>query len=465
MDKEILKIDIGKQTSYILLLSVMSFFIHLVLHNYNSLRKNSLEEAFSTRQINESRSSPLLEEPIANLESPLTNLVGKTEEKPTIIISDKKVVSKKLNYKKLGNVLVISIAKGDTLIDVLKEGKITNTTSISEAVNKKYKLNNIKPGDVLQLENLSRNAKVNLRLVLVNKVAISIKESGRKYIVLVKDLSKKEVIQPQIEIKTNIINLKQQSIHKLPLTQDLKRDLGMIVQLLQHEKINPSKVEIIYEKKSSKSEKLLYVDLGNMRVYKYRDKSGITHYVKQNGTLLSRASGKKPTQSCNFKMSYPVNNPVIGSGFGMRHHPIMGRVRMHKGIDFRACRGTPIHAPADGVITEINHARGFGKYIRMKHNGVYTTLYAHLDNFARDKRVGMKVKKGEVIGYVGKTGIASGEHLHFEVHENGRPVNPMRLISNGHTIKDESIFNQLNKRQLLAFKNYQSQVEKKVQAL
>ncbi len=455
-NKDILRVDIDKAASFILLLAIISFFIHLVLHNYNDTKKNYSENTLYTGQISENIS------PLPELE--------KQEILPKVVDSFKAddasqviVAQKKINFKKIGNVFVFSIGKGDTLVEILKESGVEKYNLIATTIGKKYRTANIRPGDILQVENLSKN-KIDLKIVLHNKAEISVREQGKKYSILVKDLIKTNIPQSHIvKVKKTTIQLSYESIQKAQLTQDLKRDLSNIVQLLRQEGVNQSKMEVIYESKSTKDEKLLYISTSNFKIYKYIDKSGNSQYVKQNGIVLSRENRKKTTNTGSFRISYPISNPVIGSSFGMRRHPILGRMRMHKGVDFRASRGTPIYAPADGIIVETSNGRGFGKHVRIRHNGVYTTLYAHLDNFARDKRVGTRVRKGEVIGYVGKTGMASGEHLHFEVHENGRPINPIKLI--GSPVKEQVLVNQLSKRQMVAFKNYQSEVEKKARGL
>lgn len=455
--KDILRIDIGRQVSFILLLAVLSFFLHLVLHNYNNIQKNYPEKSFYSGQINEI-TTPQLE-------------VEKQDIVPKVVESFKAEIGnvlppieKKMNINKIGNITVISIAKGNTLVEMLKEAGIEKFSPIATAISKKYRLSNIKAGDILQVEDLSKSSIANVKITLRNKAEILVKEQEKKYSVLVKDLIKKNIVQPKVgEIKKSVIQLSYESIQKAHLTQDLKRDLSNIVQLLKYEGITPSRLEVVYERKSTKDERLLYLNTSSLKIYKYTDRSGKSHYVKQSGIVLSRESRRKTTNTGNFRISYPISNPVIGSSFGMRKHPILGGMRMHKGIDFRASKGTPIYAPADGIIVETSNGRGFGKHVKIRHNGVYTTLYAHLDNFARDKKVGTRVKKGEVIGYVGKTGIASGEHLHFEVHENGRPINPIKLI--GSPVKEEVYTNQLTKKQMVAFRNYLSEVDRKTKGL
>lgn len=126
-------------------------------------------------------------------------------------------------------------------------------------------------------------------------------------------------------------------------------------------------------------------------------------------------------------MKMPINGARISSSFGMRFHPILARNRPHNGTDFAAPRGTPIMAAGAGIVERANRFGSFGNYIRIRHSNGYETAYAHLQGFARGVRSGARVQQGQVIGYVGTTGRSTGPHLHYEVHLNGRPTNPMSL--------------------------------------
>jgi murein DD-endopeptidase MepM/ murein hydrolase activator NlpD len=108
----------------------------------------------------------------------------------------------------------------------------------------------------------------------------------------------------------------------------------------------------------------------------------------------------------------------------MRVNPVLGYSAMHQGIDFGAPTGTPIFAAGNGVIEQIGWKNGYGKYIKVRHNGTYETAYAHTSRFASGLKKGSKVKQGQVIAYVGATGRATGPHLHFEIIINGKHVNP-----------------------------------------
>ncbi len=126
-------------------------------------------------------------------------------------------------------------------------------------------------------------------------------------------------------------------------------------------------------------------------------------------------------------MKTPVDGARLSSRFGMRRHPILGYTRLHRGLDFAAPRGTPIYAAGSGRIVALGRNGDFGKYIRIRHRSGYETAYAHMNGYARRLKKGSPVKQGQIIGYVGATGLATGPHLHYEVLRHNKPVNPRDL--------------------------------------
>ena len=126
-------------------------------------------------------------------------------------------------------------------------------------------------------------------------------------------------------------------------------------------------------------------------------------------------------------MKTPINGARLSSSFGMRKHPILGYNKMHKGTDFAAPEGTPIMASGDGVIIKAGWCGGGGNCVKIKHNKTYQTIYAHMKNFSNLAIPGNRVKQGQIIGYVGSTGMSTGPHLHYEVIENGKKINSQLL--------------------------------------
>ncbi|MEM7777006.1 MAG: M23 family metallopeptidase, partial [Pseudomonadota bacterium] len=120
-------------------------------------------------------------------------------------------------------------------------------------------------------------------------------------------------------------------------------------------------------------------------------------------------------------------NVRFTSGFGMRRHPILNRLRPHRGIDWAARSGTPIMAAGNGTVSFAGRRGAFGNLARIRHANGYETAYAHMQRFARGIKADVQVRQGDIIGYVGTTGLSSGPHLHFEVRVNGRHVDPLKI--------------------------------------
>ena len=137
-------------------------------------------------------------------------------------------------------------------------------------------------------------------------------------------------------------------------------------------------------------------------------------------------------------MKTPINGARLSSSFGMRKHPIDGFNKMHRGTDFAAPMGTPIMASGDGKIKKAGWCGGGGNCVVIKHNSTYQTVYAHMSKFANNIRKGVKVKQGQIIGYVGSTGKSTGPHLHYEVIVNGKRINSQTLkLPSGKILKGD----------------------------
>lgn len=154
---------------------------------------------------------------------------------------------------------------------------------------------------------------------------------------------------------------------------------------------------------------------------------GKRHSVYLNSD--ERYYDEKGRQVEGFLLARPVRNARISSGFTRRRwHPILHRYRAHLGIDYAAPRGTPIMAAGSGKVIFAGRTRGYGNLIKIRHSDGYVTLYAHQKAFRRGIRRGSYVKQGQVIGYVGTTGLSTGPHLHFGLYKNGRAINPARVV-------------------------------------
>jgi len=149
--------------------------------------------------------------------------------------------------------------------------------------------------------------------------------------------------------------------------------------------------------------------------YYFKKKNSEGHYDK-NGKSVKKAL-----------MKTPINGAKLSSSFGMRKHPIDGYNKMHRGTDFAAPKGTPIMASGDGIIIKSGWCGGGGNCIKIKHNSTYSTVYAHMSKFASGIKKNVRVKQGQIIGFVGSTGKSTGPHLHYEVIKNGKRINSQKL--------------------------------------
>lgn len=171
-----------------------------------------------------------------------------------------------------------------------------------------------------------------------------------------------------------------------------------------------------------------------VRLYRY-EVNGEENYYDEFGNQVG-----------SFLIKTPVKSGVLSSHYGQRKHPILNYTRMHKGIDFSAPVGTPIIAAGKGKVIRAGWSNSFGNLVKIQHSNDYQTLYAHLQKISPKIKYGKQVKQGEIIGYLGSTGLTAGRHLHYEIHKGGRAINP--------TLVKESYRVALNKQQLRKFKTH-----------
>lgn len=170
-------------------------------------------------------------------------------------------------------------------------------------------------------------------------------------------------------------------------------------------------------------------------IYKHQDE----RYYDQNGAQIE-----------GFLLATPVRNARISSRFSKRRfHPVLKRYRAHLGVDYAARSGTPILAAGNGRVAFAGYNRGYGNVVKINHEGNYLTLYAHMSSFKKGIKNGVRVKQGEVIGYVGSTGLSTGPHLHFGLYKNGEAINPesvVQVATSALSGKQRSAFMQIKQR-------------------
>lgn len=190
----------------------------------------------------------------------------------------------------------------------------------------------------------------------------------------------------------------------------------------------------------------LVSDDHDLPVYRFETADGFVDWYDREGQSFRRAL-----------LRTPLDNARMSSGYGMRRHPILGYTRMHQGIDFSAASGTPIVAAGDGVVEVAGRRGGYGNYVRLQHNRRLQTAYAHMSRFSAGIRPGARVRQGQVIGYVGSTGLSTGPHLHYEVLVNGSQVNPLSV--------DLPVGRALEGADLVAFREMVAEIDRRFAGL
>ena len=333
------------------------------------------------------------------------------------------------------------IKNNDTVEKILKKFKVSDRDINQISVKlKQQKLSNIYSGRKLsliikKLEDGS-SAIVNFIYPINNTTSIEVRKSKGNFVVKenILQLNKKEVVVKNI-IKNNLYSSAIDSGVEPNIIIEFARVFGFEVDF-QRDIRKGDWFEILYEKfvddnnKVRDTGKIIYASM-----YINGEELNLYNFKYNNEEEYYDIKGKSITKSL---MKTPINGARLSSSFGMRKHPILGYNKMHRGTDFAAPSGTPIMASGSGTITRARWCGGGGNCVKIKHNSTYETIYAHMKAFAKGIKEGRKVRQGQIIGYVGSTGLSTGPHLHYEVLVNGKKVNSQKLkLPSGKTLKGE----------------------------
>ena len=333
------------------------------------------------------------------------------------------------------------IKNNDTVEKILDKYSIqSKDINLISTELKRKKLSNIYSGKKLSLiykkQKNGQNTVVNLVYPLTNTSSIEIRKNQGNFTIKenILRLYKKEVVVKNI-IKNNLYSSAVESGVEPNIIVEFARIFGFEVDF-QRDIRKGDWFEILYEKFEDDNNKVrdtgkiiyasMYVNGEEINLYNFKYKNDEEYYD---------IKGKSITKSL---MKTPINGARLSSSFGMRKHPILGYNKMHRGTDFAAPSGTPIMASGSGTVTRARWCGGGGNCVKIKHNSTYETVYAHMKSFAKGIKEGRKVKQGQIIGYVGSTGMSTGPHLHYEVIVNGKKVNSQRLkLPSGKILKGD----------------------------
>ena len=331
------------------------------------------------------------------------------------------------------------IQNNDSIEKILNKFKVRNEDiKIISFKLKQKKLASIYSGRKLSLIlkkiDEKTNTVVNLLYPLNNTLSIEVRKIQDNFIVSerILKLNKKEIVVKNI-IKNNLYSSAIEKKIEPNIIVEFARVFGFEVDF-QRDIRKGDWFEIYYEKfeddngKVRDTGKIIYASM-----FVNGEEINLYNFKYNNHEEYYDIKGKSITKSL---MKTPINGARLSSSFGMRKHPILGYNKMHKGTDFAAPSGTPIMASGSGTVTRARWCGGGGNCVKIKHNSTYETIYAHMKSFAKGVKEGRKVKQGQIIGYVGSTGLSTGPHLHYEVIVNGKKVNSQKLkLPSGKTLK------------------------------
>lgn len=318
----------------------------------------------------------------------------------------------------------VAIRPGDTLTHLFKREHLS-LKSLHQLLDKTHyrdALKQINPRQALYIVKDKDLEWKRIKLVLSAKDTLLIKKEDREHYV---ESIEKKTTRTQNKVISATIN---GSLYQTALKEKLPLSVIENARVALENKVNFSrdirdgdKIRILYEEELIGDKKInqgpilaVQLDTRRKNYTAIRYGKSKVNYYGEKGEALSLSFDR-----------YPVKFSHIGSVFNLhRYHPILHVTRAHRGIDLAAALGSPIHAVADGIVTQIGVNGGYGNMVKLRHSKTYETIYAHMLRFNRKIKRGSKVLRGEVLGYVGQTGLATAPHCHFEFHVNNVAVNP-----------------------------------------
>ena len=334
-----------------------------------------------------------------------------------------------------------TVKNNDTLEKVLKNFSI-NSTEINNLISEivKKKLTNISPGAQIQI--VTKEEKTNKKIIslfyTIDAItSVEVKRNKDEFDVskIILELNKKEIVLSNT-IKKNLYSAAVEVGIEPNIIVEFANMYGFEVDF-QRDIRRGDKFEVYYEQYTDENNivrntgKIIYASMfvNNKELslynFKFNNKDG---YYDVDGKSVIKTL-----------MKTPINGARLSSSFGLRKHPILGYNKLHQGTDFAAPTGTPIMASGSGVILRAQKYKGYGNFVSIKHNSTYVTAYGHMSKYGRGIKKGVRVTQGQIIGYVGSTGMSTGPHLHYEVIKNGKRINSQRLkLPTGKVLNNEA---------------------------
>ena len=395
-------------TYFIFFFLILAFFLYSKIINFEE-NKSSYQEKIG--KLTESKEVSKINEILfTNLRKPYKEINYKIKNNDSI--------------EKILNLFLIDPKEVNKIIDGLKSKKLTRLYAGRE-----FKI-------IFKKNDIDSNSIVRINYPISNTLSVEVKRNRNEIIIEenVLKLLKKEVLAKNL-IKNNLYSSAVKAGIEPNIIIEFARIYGFEIDF-QRDIRKDDEFRIFYERFIDErgvvrdTGKILYASMTvnnkEINLYNFKAEDEIGYYD---------IGGKSIVKSL---MKTPINGARLSSSFGMRKHPILGFSKMHTGTDFAAPTGTPIMASGSGTVTRARWCGGGGNCVKIRHNSTYETVYAHMKNFAKGIKEGKKVTQGQIIGYVGSTGMSTGPHLHYEVIVNKKKVNSQKLkLPSGKILKGE----------------------------
>ena len=400
-----------KKNNYLLYFIILAIFFSIYALALKQIKSsNNLKEKKFNSFINSNEFSNIKEFIFENLNSPY----------------------KEYNY---------TVQNNDTIEKILKKHNVNieDINSIASAVIKK-KLSNIfaKTEVKIVVKKESETNKIVSLFYPINEITtVEIKKNKEKFIITenILELSKKEIVLSNT-IKSNLYSSAIEAGIEPNIITEFANIFGFEVDF-QRDIRTGDRFEVYYERYIDEDNiirntgKIIYASM-----FVNNKELSLYNFKFNNKSNYYDVDGKSVIKTL---MKTPINGARLSSSYGMRKHPILGFNKLHQGTDFAAPRGTPIMASGNGVIIKAQKYKGYGNYVSIKHNSTYVTAYGHMSKFGRGIRSGVRVTQGQIIGYVGSTGMSTGPHLHYEVIKNNKRINSQKLkLPTGKILNNEA---------------------------
>ena len=380
---------------WIVLITILSILVYSIYESNKDIKSEQIKSTLKNIYLKK-----LISEITNNLEPRYTSLnyISKSGDTYESIIS-------KLNIKKFEKKKLLDTILKEKSLKILK-------------INQKFifKFDELLENKVIEFK--IETDKKNEILFIKNKENIFISKKIKKNFT-------KRLVYKETVITNSLYNSALNLSIKPNIIIEFARLYGFQVDF-QRDVWKDDSFQIIYEEYLNEENKvvdtgeIIFANLNlqdtDLQLYKYEYEKNKIDYFDENGKSIKKTL-----------MKTPINGARLSSSYGKRKHPILGYTKMHTGTDFAAPTGTPIMASGDGKVIKAGWCGGGGNCVKIKHNTKYQTVYAHMSKFGNGIKKGVRVKQGQIIGYVGSTGMSTGPHLHYEVIENGRKINSQKL--------------------------------------